>query len=310
MFRMSTAAFVIAVLGSHVALNAQTRPDYSGTWEPVPNSSGASSPERPVFGQRFTIDHQGQSLTLHRIFAAGPATIKYTLDGAETASRMPGSVCQPDSGAVWTAVWDDDAVVLTMVTAVPANGKPTRMDVRSTLKLEGSDRLRVETTARTAAGEPRVAATVYKRVSATGTLAATPSIAKAKGTIAQVSWISGTWIGSSKTTTIEERWTPPAGGSMIGVSRTIRNDVLSAVEFLCIVERDGGLVYQAMPNGRFPPTDFTMTKLEPGSVLFENPAHDFPKMIRYTKRADGMLEAVVSGAAGAKPQTFLFKPGQ
>ena len=57
---------------------------------------------------------------------------------------------------------------------------------------------------------------------------------------------------------------------------------MTAFEFLCIVERNGGLVYQAMPNGRQPATDFTLTKMAPNSLTFENPSHDFPKMIRYT----------------------------
>ena len=34
--------------------------------------------------------------------------------------------------------------------------------------------------------------------------------------------------------------------------------------------------------------------------------HDFPKMIRYTKRADGALEARVSDG-GQKAETFVFK---
>ena len=38
--------------------------------------------------------------------------------------------------------------------------------------------------------------------------------------------------------TIEERWTPPAGGAMIGTSRTMRGTGMTAYEFLCIVERD------------------------------------------------------------------------
>ena len=126
--------------------------------------------------------------------------------------------------------------------------------------------------------------------------------------MAQVGWISGTWIGTTASgATVEERWTPAAIGSMMAISRTLRDNVMSAFEFLCIVERDGGLVYQAMPNGRSPATDFTATKVEGESVVFENPSHDFPKMIRYSRRADGMLEAVVSGAAGSKPQTFPFK---
>ena len=64
------------------------------------------------------------------------------------------------------------------------------------------------------------------------------------------------------------------------------------------------LVYTAMPNGRQPATDFTLTKIEQNSVTFENPAHDFPKMVRYTLGADGTLEAVVSGTEQQKPQVF------
>jgi len=41
--------------------------------------------------------------------------------------------------------------------------------------------------------------------------------------------------------------------------------------------------------------------------VFENPAHDFPKVIRYAKRKDGTLEATVSGAGGEKPQSFVFR---
>ena len=94
---------------------------------------------------------------------------------------------------------------------------------------------------------------------------------------------------------------------MFGVSRTLRDGALREFEFLCIVERGGGLTYQAMPNGRSPATDFTMTRIEANSVTFENPAHDFPKAIRYALRADGTLEAIVSGAPGARSLTFTFK---
>ena len=65
--------------------------------------------------------------------------------------------------------------------------------------------------------------------------------------------------------------------------------------------------YEPLRNGRTPATDFTLTKINESSATFENPAHDFPKMIRYSKRPDGSLEAVVSGAGGEKPQTFVFR---
>jgi hypothetical protein len=285
------------------------RPDFSGTWTAAPDAAAGATgkPSPPVWGQQFSITHQGQTLTLTRTFSGGPATITYALDGSETTGRMPGRLCEPDSGGVWAAVWDGSAVTLSMVGAVPPNGKPIKMDVKSTLRLESPDTLRVEVAARVAnQPAPRVTTTTYKRAGP-APAPQSSSAQKARGTIAQVAWISGTWVGSRGTSTVEERWTPAAGGSMMAISRTVRDGMMSAFEFLCIVERDGSLVYQAMPNGRMPATDFTLTKIDDASALFENPAHDFPKMIRYTRQPDGSLEAVVSGEGGQKPLTFVFK---
>jgi hypothetical protein len=127
----------------------------------------------------------------------------------------------------------------------------------------------------------------------------------ARATISQVAWLAGIWTGEDAPVTFEERWTPPAGGAMLGVSRTVKADRMVAFEFLRIVERDGGLVYVAQPNGR-PPTDFTLTELGAESVTFENPSHDFPKMIRYARRPDGSLEARVSDG-GPRGETFVFR---
>ena len=129
--------------------------------------------------------------------------------------------------------------------------------------------------------------------------------APARATIADLGWLAGDWAGTQGRATIEERWTPAAGGAMLAVSRTIKDDRLAAFEFLRIVERDGGLVYIAQPNGR-PPTEFVLTGMTADSATFENPAHDFPKMIRYTRRPDGSLEARISGAGGERPQAFVF----
>ena len=129
----------------------------------------------------------------------------------------------------------------------------------------------------------------------------------ARATIAQLAWLAGTWNGADGSIAFQERWTTPAGGAMLAVSRTLKGDRMVAFEFLRIVERDGTLIYIAQPNGR-PPTEFTLTAITADSATFENPAHDFPKMIRYTKRADGSLEARVSDG-GQKAEVFVFKSG-
>jgi hypothetical protein len=67
-------------------------------------------------------------------------------------------------------------------------------------------------------------------------------------------------------------------------------------------------VYVAMPEGRSTPTFFTLTGITDGSAVFENLAHDYPKMIRYTRSADGTtLETMIAGANGARPQTVAMK---
>ena len=127
-----------------------------------------------------------------------------------------------------------------------------------------------------------------------------------RATLADVAWISGNWVGGAGALSIEERWTPAAGGAMLGVSRTIKQGRMVAFEFLRIVERAGTVVYIAQPNG-VQPTEFTLTALDASSATFENPAHDYPKVIRYTKQTDGTLEARISAENGQRPQTFVFK---
>jgi hypothetical protein len=92
---------------------------------------------------------------------------------------------------------------------------------------------------------------------------------------------------------------------MLAVSRIIKDDRMVAFEFLRIVERDGTLIYIAQPNGR-PPTEFRLSAIASDRATFENRAHDFPKLIAYTRKADGTLEARVSDGA-QKSETFVLR---
>jgi hypothetical protein len=131
------------------------------------------------------------------------------------------------------------------------------------------------------------------------------SAAPVRASIAQVAWLADNWAGGGGPVAVEERWTPPAGGAMLAVSRTTRSDRMIAFEFLRIVERDGTLVYIAQPNGN-PPTEFRLSAITPESATFENKAHDFPKVIAYAKKPDGTLEARVSDG-GQRGETFVFR---
>lgn len=131
----------------------------------------------------------------------------------------------------------------------------------------------------------------------------------AKATIGGMNWLAGAWVGtrgSGGTTSIEERWSPPAGGAMLGVSRRVSRGRMTAFEFLRIVERDSGLLYIAQPGGVLP-TEFVLTELDSIHAVFENPRHDYPKRIVYELSPEGGLKATIGFSKGGSPQRLDFK---
>jgi hypothetical protein len=295
-----------------VPSSAQPRPDFSGTWTATKDApAGLTAAPSPVFGDRFTVRQSGDNLSVVRPVRDIAVVTLYVLDGREVRTRIPGGLCQGDAETIEVGTRDGDAIVLTMTGSTSSGGGAVmKRDIRRIFRLQSPDTLVVE--GRMAMqGELRPVATVYRRsnepIPGADAPVATP---KSPATIAQAAWISGVWIGTAGATgqtTVEERWTPAAGGSMIGVSRTLRGTSMTAFEFLCIVERGGTLIYTAMPNGRTPPTHFTLTAVTADSATFENPTHDFPKMIRYTKRPDGSLETTIAGEGGQRAQSVVLK---
>ncbi len=124
---------------------------------------------------------------------------------------------------------------------------------------------------------------------------------------ADLAFMKGAWEGGPPGMKFEERWTEEAGGLMLGLSRTVKGEKAIGFEFLRIEFRADGIFYVAQPGGR-PKTEFKLTASDGKSATFENPAHDHPKMIRYTRTEDGSLRADLDGAEGK--QSFVFKPVQ
>jgi hypothetical protein len=309
--RLTFTILILASVVSGSAGRAQERPDFSGTWSLPPDAplarNGKPAPA-PGFGPTINILQDARRVTIARLMGGTTVHVVHPLDGSETRSRTPGRLCQGDSESVWTASWQGSDILTTLVGALPAGASAaTKMDVKTVFRLQGPETMAVEITFRNPGmTAPQTRTTIYKK---TGPPAAIPEpdVAPLQAGISQVGWLGGTWVGTSGTTMVEERWTPAAGGSMLAISRTIRNGVMNGFEFLCVVERNGGLTYQAMPNGRQPATDFRLTAMGPNSLTFENPAHDFPKMVRYRLGPDGTLEAVVSGSEQQKLLTFRFR---
>jgi hypothetical protein len=118
-------------------------------------------------------------------------------------------------------------------------------------------------------------------------------------------FLEGNWTGQSGKMVFEERWTDDAGGTMLGLARTLSSGKTVAFEFLRIEARDEGIFYVAQPGGN-PPTEFQLTRLSADEVVFENPQHDHPKIIRYRLGEGGSaLTAAIEGDEGK--QEFRFE---
>ena len=63
-------------------------------------------------------------------------------------------------------------------------------------------------------------------------------------------WLAGFWVGSAGETTMEEIWTPPAGGVMLGLHRDMTPGRPAFFEYLRIEQRESEVVYIASPRGR------------------------------------------------------------
>src|SRR6185295_10649317 len=127
--------------------------------------------------------------------------------------------------------------------------------------------------------------------------------------ISELAWLSGDWqTGPGGRARIEEHWTVPAGGTMIGMGRTVVGDKTAEFEFLRIEQRGDDIYYVANPNANCPQTDFKLTRLAGQEVIFENPAHDYPKRVIYRKNSDGSLVASIDAGEGTKSQTFSYVP--
>ena len=103
-----------------------------------------------------------------------------------------------------------------------------------------------------------------------------------------LAFLAGCWALERGGRTVEEHWLAPAGGSLLGVGRTVGGGKTLEFEFLQIREEDNGLFYVAKPSNQ-PEASFKLTAHSADSVTFENPTHDFPQRIIYRRSGDALF---------------------
>jgi hypothetical protein len=133
---------------------------------------------------------------------------------------------------------------------------------------------------------------------------AAPATCQSLARTSDLAFMTGCWKFEAKGRVVEEHWMAPAGGSLIGISRTVVNDKATEYEFLQIRDLPEGLTYIAKPSNQAE-ARFAVKTAGAGEVIFENPAHDFPQRIRY--RLDGnTLHARIEGTMNGKSRGIDF----
>ena len=132
-------------------------------------------------------------------------------------------------------------------------------------------------------------------------------VASQSPTVTSLTWLNGCWERTTRTGRGIEQWTPGASGELIGRARLISDAGDRETERLRIFRRGDSLMYEAHPVDQ-QLTLFALRSYSADSLVFENPAHDFPQRIVYHRVGADSLIAVVGTIAGTgRPLRFAFK---
>ncbi|MDX2262531.1 MAG: DUF6265 family protein [Gemmatimonadales bacterium] len=287
------AALGATLMGRLLPAQSSALNGLGGTWIYVEDRTEGRAAERlgPPMSSTFAMRVEPDAVVLVRGHGSGHANVRLPLDGTVT------EVADRDQVVRYRGTWNDGAFSYQVEFLRGASISPDRTirrEFRST-----ADGLVVR--AVSGASGPYESVAVYRHAEDI------PMPAPAKAAIGGLGWLAGAWTGTrSSGSSLEERWSPPLGGAMLGVSRTVsRGGRMSAFEYLRILERDSGLVYVAQPNGA-PPTEFVLTELTSTRAVFANPRHDYPKRIVYELSADGDLSATIGYMTGGTPRRFDY----
>lgn len=296
----STALALLALLGSVSALPASIGPSahaddlraLDGEWLYVEDrTEGRAGEEQgPPMSATFALRIEQDAVVMLRGQGAGRRELRIALDGSVI------EVAEGNSLSRYRGAWKDGAFEHDTELVRPSDNATTGRILR--VFRPTADGLLVRVTIDPPGGMDSLA--LYRHPQDI------PLPPPAKAVLADVEWLAGAWVGTRGSSSIEERWSPPLGGAMLGTSRTVKNGSMVAFEYLRVVERDGGLVYVAQPGGAAP-TEFALTELVGTRAVFANPRHDFPQRIEYELSDQGRLSASIGHAKGGRPRRFEFE---
>jgi len=112
-------------------------------------------------------------------------------------------------------------------------------------------------------------------------------------------WLAGCWETDAGT---REVWAIGADDLLFGYGTVPGETGTAFFEQLRIEQTQAGWRYMAYPRG-VGPTAFESTRLSKASATFENPSHDYPQRLGYTRSGD-QLSVQISLVSGERSQSW------
>lgn len=128
-----------------------------------------------------------------------------------------------------------------------------------------------------------------------------------KAKLQDVAWISGHWIGEAMGGQVEEVWTPPLGGSMMGSFKLVVDGKVVFYELETITEQNETLILRIKHfnddlkgwEEKEETEDFKLVKLTEGAAYFDQ--------LTFKKNGDNQLNIYVIIATEKGEEEVLFQ---
>lgn len=130
-------------------------------------------------------------------------------------------------------------------------------------------------------------------------------VATTDSSIDQLSWLAGCFEMRSGDRVVEENRMAPRHGSMLGMGRTTTSKGLVEYELTLIREKEGRVLFEAMPSGQ-PQAVFTAVAAGRDSAVFASPEHDYPQIVGYRRQGADSVIAWIDGKVGGTRRWVEF----
>jgi hypothetical protein len=129
--------------------------------------------------------------------------------------------------------------------------------------------------------------------------------------IKKAEWLTGTWENKTSKGSIYETWSKSNDDEFNGKSYIVKEKDTIIFETIKLVQEQNGLFYipSVYNQNKNLPIRFSAKIISETQLVFENPQHDFPQTISYTKITSDSLVAEISGTKNGqeRKQTFPMK---